>query len=48
MNHHRFVRITACLVILLGGCVTSTYERQMQDVAKNWCMTIRASQIVPV
>ncbi|MCI0744655.1 MAG: hypothetical protein L0Y58_04535, partial [Verrucomicrobia subdivision 3 bacterium] len=33
--------------VLLAGCSTSK-ERQLQRVAKDWCTTIRASQVMPV
>lgn len=35
--------------LLAGGCITP--ERKMQDlerVAKDWCMVVRASQVIPV
>lgn len=32
---------------LLEGCGTSK-EAQLQQVAKDWCLTIRASQVIPV
>jgi len=37
---------TACLVALaVGGC---SKEHELSKVATDWCMTIRASQIIPV
>jgi hypothetical protein len=40
--------LTAFLLLLLGnGCCTSK-ECQLESVAKDWCMTIRASQVIPV
>src|SRR5439155_23660654 len=35
------------LTLVLSGCCTSK-ERQLQQVAKDWCLTIRASQVIPV
>ena len=32
--------------MLLTGC--NAYERQLHHVAKDWCMTVRASQVLPV
>ncbi len=37
----------ACLlVVLLGACATP--GRELERVAKDWCLTIRASQVLPV
>lgn len=44
-----FVISCAIVCFLFGGCQDSrSYEKSLQDVAKNWCLTIRASQIIPV
>jgi hypothetical protein len=50
----RIHRDHACLLLfwtlgvsLLGGCATSK-EAQLKKVAKDWCLTIRASQVIPV
>ncbi|MCU0786714.1 MAG: hypothetical protein MUC91_00750 [Verrucomicrobia bacterium] len=47
----KHTRITVVLFIglgvgLLSGCRTS--ERQLARVAKDWCLTIRSSQVLPV
>jgi hypothetical protein len=34
-------------VLVLAGCGTSK-EFQLEHIAKDWCMTIRASQVIPV
>jgi hypothetical protein len=34
------------LAWLGGGCASS--ETQVQKAAKDWCMTIRGSQVIPV
>jgi hypothetical protein len=36
----------ALMACLLGGCASA--ERQVQQAAKDWCMTIRGSQVIPV
>jgi len=33
-------------LVMLTGCASK--KRQLEDVAKDWCMTIRASQVIPV
>lgn len=47
---HRLQRpaMTALLsgVLMTSGC--ANVQRQMERVAKDWCMTIRASQVLPV
>ncbi|CCH50013.1 protein of unknown function [Pseudodesulfovibrio piezophilus C1TLV30] len=45
------VRRIVCVVVLaccLGACTKDKYDRSMEDVARNWCMTIRASQVIPI
>lgn len=32
----------------LTGCSSAAYDREMEKVAKRWCTTIRASQVIPV
>jgi hypothetical protein len=34
--------------LLLSGCASTMRNRQLQDVAKDWSMVIRASQVIPV
>lgn len=36
------------LLLLLAGCAAGERDRRLEDVAKDWCMTIRASQVIPV
>ncbi len=36
------------LVLLTGGCATQTARTQLEEVAKDWCYAIRASQVIPV
>ena len=36
------------LLASLAGCVCSNVQRELEQVAKDWSMVIRASQIVPV
>jgi len=38
----------ALLVLLLSGCASQMARTQLEDVAKDWCETIRASQIIAV
>jgi hypothetical protein len=38
--------IGALSALVAGGCATA--EKQVQHAAKDWCMTIRGSQVVPV
>ena len=37
----------ACLVGLCGGCGMDR-KSQLQQVARDWCLTITASQIMPI
>jgi len=37
---------TAMLALVCGGCASS--ETQVQKAARDWCMTIRGSQVIPV
>ncbi len=41
----RAIVVLSLTAIALAGC---SYEDQMRRVAKDWCMTIRAAQVVPV
>ncbi len=36
----------AVLALVCGGCASS--EKQVQKAARDWCMTIRGSQVIPV
>ncbi len=36
-----------CCLVMASGCSTSK-ETQLENVAKDWCLTIRASQVIPV
>jgi hypothetical protein len=48
--HKPFTTALALLVLGLGGCrtVDERREDQLARVARDWCMTIRASQVLPV
>ncbi len=58
MNSRKFQGITGVLVLSLvsicmtaGGCGTirdMKRRKQLEEVAKDWCYTIRASQVIPV
>jgi len=37
-----------CLACVMAGCASWQMERELQAVAKDWCLTIRASQVIPV
>jgi hypothetical protein len=43
-----FVLLTAVLVASCRSMATTTREKELESVAKDWCMTIRASQVMPV
>jgi hypothetical protein len=48
-----FMRRRIVLFLVLGtvcsmGCADWTRNRQLEKVAKDWCMTLRASQVIPV
>src|SRR5689334_11985633 len=34
--------------LLGGGCADYLRRKELESVAKNWCETIRASQVIPV
>ncbi len=41
--------ITASLILMIwAGCATQLRNREMEQVAKDWSMVIRASQVIPV
>lgn len=43
--------ISALLIFSAGGCArlqTRQMKTELQEVAKRWCLTIRASQVIPV
>lgn len=46
----RFVGPLAVFAVLLvvSGCATQDARKHLQGVAKGWCETIRASQVIPV
>ena len=35
-------------ILILVGCSTTKQRTELQHIAKDWCMVIRASQIIPV
>jgi|AMFO01.1.fsa_nt_gi hypothetical protein len=39
--------VLAAIAVLLPGCAMSR-EAQLESVAKDWCLTVRASQVIPV
>ncbi len=41
------VLLTACLVLLVG-CTTGLRNKQLEKVAKDWSLVIRASQVIPI
>jgi hypothetical protein len=49
-NLRTFVFGTACLsaVLSLTSCASSRAQKELENVAKGWCQTIRASQVIPV
>lgn len=60
MNNIQFFRLAATIAVdnarviltsvLLVGCLTgcSSKQQQLEHVARDWCMVIRASQVIPV
>ena len=42
-----YIFAISALTIILAGCCTSK-KSQLENVAKDWCLTIRASQVIPV
>lgn len=46
MNIPKLLRLS--VILLSTGLLGCSYEQQLEEVAKNWCMTIRASQVIPV
>jgi hypothetical protein len=49
-NPSVFVLGVVCLwaVLSLTGCASSSAQKELENVAKGWCQTIRASQVIPV
>jgi hypothetical protein len=51
MKHHSLPRacLALCTILLITGCgTTKPKSSQLERVAKDWCLTIRASQVIPV
>ncbi|HEX8409212.1 MAG TPA: hypothetical protein VF883_10120 [Thermoanaerobaculia bacterium] len=48
--HRRSFAAIAALTLLLTGCrsLDKSRDRQLSRVARDWCLTIRASQVLPV
>jgi hypothetical protein len=48
--HRNITTAIALLALCLGGCrsIDQRRENQLAHVARDWCMTIRASQVLPV
>ncbi|MCW5769306.1 MAG: hypothetical protein KIT19_11540 [Phycisphaeraceae bacterium] len=44
----RGLALLAVLCMMLSGCGSAMREKQLTRVAKDWCQTIRASQVIPV
>lgn len=44
----RGLALITVLCIMLAGCGSAMREKQLTRVAKDWCQTIRASQVIPV
>jgi hypothetical protein len=44
----RGVALAGIALILASGCATQARNRQLESVARDWCMVIRASQVIPV
>ncbi|MBL0870321.1 MAG: hypothetical protein IBJ18_07085 [Phycisphaerales bacterium] len=38
--------LSAAALVMMSGCASK--ERELEAVAKDWCLTIRASQVIPV
>ena len=47
MTHDFRLPLGLCALVTLATC-GSPPERELEDVAKEWCLTIRASQVLPV
>ncbi len=47
---HKFIIASAALALCVTGCrsVQEQRDHQLSRVAKDWCLTIRASQVLPV
>ncbi|HVG22818.1 MAG TPA: hypothetical protein VND45_01580 [Thermoanaerobaculia bacterium] len=48
--HERFAAALALSALLIGGCRSFDHRREneLARVARDWCLTIRASQVLPV
>lgn len=44
----RRLMLFGLIVMTAAGCASSQKRTQLESVARDWCMTIRASQIIPV
>ncbi|MBW2029693.1 MAG: hypothetical protein JRJ31_11535 [Deltaproteobacteria bacterium] len=42
------IRLLILSILIMTGCAGRMQTGQLQNVAKDWCMVIRASQIIPV
>lgn len=44
----RLALISSCAAALLSGCTAGLRNQQLEQVAKDWALVIRASQVIPV
>lgn len=47
MKQERVIALAAACC-LAAGCATELTSRQLERVAKDWCLSVRASQVIPV
>lgn len=48
MGNRRAFLVTVSFIMLVSLGCRHSYKDQMENVAKKWCMTIHASQVIPV
>jgi hypothetical protein len=49
MRHGARIAVMVVAALALAGCITpKDKSKQLSRVAKDWCLTIRASQVIPV
>lgn len=47
---YRMIYLTGLLIVVsqIAGCASYQKQKELEKVAKDWCLTIRASQVIPV
>ncbi len=45
---NRLVKLVILILTVAGCATTNSSSKQLERIAKDWCLSIRASQVIPV